>query len=1565
MRTLQASTLVTLLLLASLSAVFPHALATDTTIKGETTWSGAVLLTGNVTVANGTTLNIKPGTTIDGGDDHWILVKGTLIANDATFSSSHTPLTQGSHGAGLWVGLHVSATGHAVLTNVIINNAKTAVRNDGQLTGSDLTINDAYIGINNAGTATVANLTANDIDYDAVRNSGDFTVEEATITRVAGGVISSGTATISDASFIQAGSALRATAGQFDATRIGFDTVTVGIASQAGASMSVSSLTGTSVALTVDAGNSDDLTLSNMVIEGHRLMLASGATMVSGHDITFAGNLNETRATIDQRCSGACSWSQTTLTNVVWGLALSGGGTHTLSNVTAVATERNLDASGTGAVIATQLNLSGSDAAISLRGPDSDIDGASISLVSANSIGLDVLDGIHEWKNVELSKPYSSQDATSIGVKAWYSTIAVQALSITHFATGIDASDATITGNTITVADGKMTGIALHDSDVTVDSLSTRVFTTGVHMEGASTLHVTDWLADLHATPLNLDTDCTATVRNFQPQNTQASSSDALGDGSLLYGGSTTASIATSSSDFFEETPVTFTDLAGSPVEATILVHGFTLMSNSNGAATLPLLAQGSTVDVSLGGAGIRVVLYGATMGQSVQVAVVPQGDWTITSGQIVYLGARPDGSPHVLSGDLTLETGSGLQLDHTTLLLPSTGSVSVEGTAQLFGDASIISAQTFTMGLDSTLSSSNAEDGLIVIGNVSWACQTLRTSEYVHIQGHLMLQPGCKLDLIAGTVSGAVSALTGAELNVLSKLAIRVLDQGTPVEGALISVDGAVASTGTDGRLSTTAIARKVTDSSEMVGGIKNINLQIGSFTDFVTWDSSSSFDHTFMASRIDGGTLEQWLVLESQWSPYFLDEDLMVAQTGTLTIDDGVSVRISEGHTITVDGTMNVGDATLSSTGQGARWGGMHLGELTSSSIDLSATSIFEASPALTVSSLGRFSADGSDFARSSGADPLIMIAASSNASVEFRDSSLYDAGSGCIKSFATEGLLHLTDLIMATCNGVGLWARQANIHVDGLTLNNGFTHGFELTAVKGSVANIDATNFDGSGYIGWIESIDGDFTLSNLNGTVGAMGGLAGANNRFLDLEIIQITGAPAVDFDNTAGEINGMILNGLGTGTAFSSHHGRSMDSLIVEGLSAANYAVAVDLHADENDGGVAPLILRSPDLLASSVLSAEMYPARIEGGQLVGEVAASGSITIDLVDVTADQTSVYNEAVLKMWKTFNIDAQVNGASIVVDFAIDTIGHTPSYSVEARGSSVLLELPMMVVEEGALTSLQSITVIASTTGLPIQSRTVNVSEDMNTTIVVAMALNGAPLVEILKPYSGQRVMETTPLAAEVTYSDDLDSIEDLVVQWIITDAAGDEVTQGPNESQFNITGLPYGFYVLEAVVTDALGASSSDTVDFEITQLDTDGDWNNDCIYTQATEVWFNAELGHPCGPDQQDTDDDNDGYPDARDDYPTDPCAWIDTDQDGQPDSVDCPAGMTTWLFADQDDDNDGVPDVMEGTITKESGDFSTGTLLLMTLIGAAILLFVLRMRNGGGDDIGELDIRHL
>ena len=101
-------------------------------------------------------------------------------------------------------------SGHAVLDDVTLDNAKTAVRNEGQLHATNLTINDAYIGIQNPGTSTITHLTATDIDYDVVRTSGVFDLDVANVTSAAGGVISSGTTAVTDASFFQTGSALKA-----------------------------------------------------------------------------------------------------------------------------------------------------------------------------------------------------------------------------------------------------------------------------------------------------------------------------------------------------------------------------------------------------------------------------------------------------------------------------------------------------------------------------------------------------------------------------------------------------------------------------------------------------------------------------------------------------------------------------------------------------------------------------------------------------------------------------------------------------------------------------------------------------------------------------------------------------------------------------------------------------------------------------------------------------------------------------------------------------------------------------------------------------------------------------------------------------------------------------------------------------------------------------------------------------------------------------------------------------------------------------------------------------------
>ena len=186
-------------------------------------------------------------------------------------------------------------------------------------------------------------------------------------------------------------------------------------------------------------------------------------------------------------------------------------------------------------------------------------------------------------------------------------------------------------------------------------------------------------------------------------------------------------------------------------------------------------------------------------------------------------------------------------------------------------------------------------------------------------------------------------------------------------------------------------------------------------------------------------------------------------------------------------------------------------------------------------------------------------------------------------------------------------------------------------------------------------------------------------------------------------------------------------------------------------------------------------------------------------------------------------------------------------------------------------------------------------------------------------------------------------------------------------GPNEAQYNITDLQYGLYVLEVIVTDTLGATSSDAVDFEVTELDSDGDWTSTCIFTQTTGVWFDQENGYPCGPDSEDSDDDNDGHPDTRDAWPVDPCAWLDTDGDGYPDSVNCPVGQETYLVADLDDDGNGVLDSKETESSTSRRLFHRHPSSSRAHRGG-IVLFLMRTGKGGGknwDESISIDERHL
>ena len=98
-----------------------------------------------------------------------------------------------------------------------------------------------------------------------------------------------------------------------------------------------------------------------------------------------------------------------------------------------------------------------------------------------------------------------------------------------------------------------------------------------------------------------------------------------------------------------------------------------------------------------------------------------------------------------------------------------------------------------------------------------------------------------------------------------------------------------------------------------------------------------------------------------------------------------------------------------------------------------------------------------------------------------------------------------------------------------------------------------------------------------INNIVGTTGGSPGIARTNNRALNLESINLTGAPAIDFDASSGVLSDVKLTGNGYGTALISHHGRYSDSLRLYGLEISNYAVGIDLHADGPDT-TAPLMV---------------------------------------------------------------------------------------------------------------------------------------------------------------------------------------------------------------------------------------------------------------------------------------------------------------------------------------------------------------------------------------------------
>ena len=1508
-------------------SVLSGVVANDTVTTQDVDISGNYVMTGNYTVSHGTTLTIKPGTVID-MQDYWMKVEGTLVADNATIMSSIQTSGQGSHNAGVWDALTISQGGTAILDNVTISNAKSCIIADGTLTATSLMIEDCLIGIEVAGQADISTLTIESVDNDGLRISGLATLSDVVLTDTTTGLASTGTVALTGGDFTNTGTGVSLTGGSADIEDLNFVSgVGNAVSISSSASGDIDGMTGTSrnAIVAIDANG---FSLSNIDMTGERLINSWSAGNLSISHAVYESTSSETP--IDVRTSETVTLSHVLLTgqftslqgayDAPWiGMSLAGSGIYKIDNSSIESTDTALMTSGTGTLSVYDTTFTSETNGLSFSGISATIlDSVTVNMSSDAVSGIEILQGHHEFSQLEVNMPFNQFETGSTGIEAWWCSIDSDEVTVNGFANSLALYESMAEFDDLNLLDSSEQGLYASSSMVHVsDSFVTKVSDTGLNMVASSAILRT-WDASYHEDASVIDADSEVTV--WSMTSTSNLDSDSTGDGILNYGTTQTLNIDTANSNRLWEMTVSFEDLTGNPVDADWQTLGFSGTA-STGSAVLPVSEIGSQITATFAGVGAISTPTGTEGGtHTIQVPIMPQGDWTLPAGTVVVLGPTEDGMPHSAGGNITIPANANLILQDTALAIPVYATIMVDSYGNFEGENSEFHGDVISHSADFANSPSS---NLSVHGDVIWtSCQNDIDVYNLNINGEVELDNSCKVTINSGSVPTNTTVGVGAVFEIVNTLHVTVLDKGEPVSGATISVGGQSVSTDADGMATKSTTSHVVDSSGTTTSGLVQVQMSVGQITDLMGWDTSMSMEHTFIASTISGGILDSWLELEKAWSPYHLTSDLVIPAGETMTVNDGVFLRVADQVTITVEGTFNAGYSTISSMGDGARWGGLVIGGDAETTTMLIGTSMVEGAPLISIEGQSETVLSQAYLARSSSAEPLLRSTGSAfMAQMSIISTTFTDSASHCIELQGSVEF-YAEDVEANNCESDALWALGTYLSVDGMTTQDPVT----ISGVEGELHDFQGTEIT-------VGNLDG-FSMSDLT-----LESIYGADNREINIDGAVITGAPAIDFDNTAGVLSNLVVDCGGSGTGFTSHHGRASSSIQVTESTISSCTKGVDLHTD---GESAPLILTDVEIDSMVAISSDGSDVLIQNGILNGSLDINNA-TANLYDVLPTSQSTSLGEIL-IWSTHIFDVRLGGSAQIANLVFEVGDY---WTGSAEGSSIQVSLPTKVVGDAGSVDYNTVRVIASAPDLPDTDKfwTFGIGEEE--IIQIDMIGNKAPEVEIIIPDDGFRIMETLPIEIRAVISDDLDSNSDLQIVWKVT--VGQDEVMRLNGVWNNITDLSEGSYVLKLEVTDKQGKMASDSLSFEVTLLDSDGDWGATC----NAETWYDKEENVYCGPNIYDTDDDNDGSLDVRDAWPTDPCANMDTDGDGQPDNVQCPLGVTTWLTEDPDDDGDGIPDVSEGA---GSGDDSEDSSPIGTIIFVIIFIlaaaFMLMRRNG-------------
>ena len=1513
--------LAAIITLSSMSGV----IASDTVTTQDVDISGNYTMTGNYTVSHGTTLTIKPGTTID-MQEYWMKVEGTLIVDNSTIMSSVQTTSPGGHNAGVWDSITIASGGSAILDNVTISNAKSCMIVDGSMVAKSLAVEDCLIGIEVAGTADVDGLSIESVDNDGVRVSGNAQLSNVDILLTTTGISSTGDLVVSNGDFQQIGTGISLAGGTADVDDINFISgIGNAVSITSGVSGDIDGMTGSSRNAIV-AIDSTGFQISNVDMSGDRLVNSWSAGDLTITSATYFADSSETP--IDMRTSGTVTLSDISLTgqfsslqgsyNAPWiGIALAGSGDYLISNSHIEATDYAVKASGTGTLSVSDSLFLSENNGFSFSGiSQTTLDNVTLNVTQGGEKGIDILQGAHTFSELEVNMPFNQYATGSTGIEAWWCSINAQDITVTGFANSMSVYESDLIAEDLHLLDSSKQGLYASSSMIHVsDSMQTRTSDTGLMMISSQAVLRT-WSASTHEDAANIDSGSEVTTWDFT--SIGQLDSDSTGDGTLNYGSSQTLSkLQAASNNRLWEMTINFEDLTGNPVDADWHVLGFSGTASS-GTAVLPVSELGSQITATYGGVGALSTPTGVQGGtHTIQVPIMPQADWTLSSGSVVVLGPTDDGMPHSAGGNITIPANAKLILMDTSLMIPEGANLIVNSYGDFEGENSQFHGDIIS---HSDLFSDSPTSNLTVDGDVFWtSCQNDMELYNLHIEGSIQLDNSCKVTINSGSTPSSWTIGVGAVFEIVNRLDVNVLDKGEPVQGATITVDGQSVSTDSAGMASKSVTALSIDSSGVVSTGLMQVQMNWGQISDLMAWNTSMSKQHTFVASTVQSGSLTEWLELEKAWSPYHLTDDLVIPQFQTMTINDGVYLRVAGEATITVEGTFNSGYSTISSMGGGIGWGGLVIGGSADTQARIIGTSLVEGSPLVTIDGESDVAISHAYLARSSGAEPLLHTTNNANmAFLTVASTTFVDSSSHCVQILGTVEI-SLTNVEMINCYDDALWTQGTYLMIDGLTVSDNVT----LAGVEGSL-----TNFVGESLA--VNNLDG-FMMSDLT-----LSSLTGDENREINIDGATFSSAPGIDLDNSAGTLSNIAIDCGGSGTGLIAHHGRSSASLTLADSTITSCTKGIDLHTD---GSSAPMILENVAIDSMVAISSDGSDISVTGGLLNGSLDVDNAVA-NLYDVAPlSQSTLSGE--IWVWVSHILDVRLGGAPQDANLVLE-VGQ--AWSGSAQGSSILVYLPAKLVDGSGTQDFTTVRVIATAENLPETEKFLTFGLEEPEIIQIDMIGNQAPDAEIIIPDEGFRIMETLPIEVRALVSDDLDSVSDLQIVWKVT--VGQEEVMRLNGEWNNLTDLSAGEYILTIEVTDLQGKMTTESISFVVTLLDSDGDVSPTC-----NEDYFDKEENVYCGPDIYDKDDDNDGVLDTSDAYPTDPCANTDTDRDGQPDTIKCPLGVTTWLTEDQDDDGDGVPDVSEGTESQEESESSPIIAIVFVLIFLAAAAFMLLRRK--------------